>query len=369
MKSICLCFQVHQPYRIRWYWPREGYKSNLSLELYFDQNTNYARFENASRVYAKLNKHILSTIKEYDSKYTFNISGIFLDQSVWNFDAIESFKTLADTGNIEFTCSPYYNSVSSLFKDLQEFEYQVKKHKSALETLFNCTPSIFVNAELIYNSRIGTAIKNMGFKGIIAEGHYNLLQGQDPLSIYNSTINKNFPVLLRHFHLSEDIESRFSDKNWVEYPLTLDKFISWINKMDGDVLTLYFDYMCLERHKENGILDFLRKLPKKLKEKNIEMINPWEAIKYFGQNSKKLKSLDTETVARPDINTILGNHMQNLYFYELRNLEKRVKNTDNEIIKKIYRYFQQVDVLESMHSVEIAVNIFSILSDFKTRIL
>jgi len=130
--------------------------------------------------------------------------------------------------------------------------------------------------------------------------------------------------------------------------------------MDGDVLILYFDYMCLEWHKENGILDFIRKLPKKLKEKNIEMINPSEAIKYFGQNSKKLESLDTETVARPDINTILGNHMQNLYFYELKNLEKRVKNIDNEIIKKIYRYFQQVDVLESIHSAD---------SDFKRRIL
>jgi hypothetical protein len=72
---------------------------------------------------------------------------------------------------------------------------------------------------------------------------------------------------------------------------------------------------------------------------------------------------------------LLGNHMQHMYFHELNKLGNYIENTKDRMFREIFGYLQQVDILSSMNSVnaplsfEIAVNNFSILSDFKRRII
>ena len=119
MRSVCIIGEVHLPYQIRWYWPGEGDRIP-GINTYFDQETAFSRFEKMTRDIIRTN-HVLNDSIDNGGKYTFNISGTFLDisgtfldQCKWEPDVTRSFLKLADTGNVEFTASPYYHSICSL---------------------------------------------------------------------------------------------------------------------------------------------------------------------------------------------------------------------------------------------------------------
>lgn len=373
MRSVCICFQVHHPYHTRWYLPGEGYTRELDPDLYFDMQRNFTSFSELCRAsYLPTINTLLSTIRKYDSKYALNLSGVFLEQCSWNPEMILSLKELASTGNVELIGSSYYNSISSFFSNTKFFEEQVTMHKNRINELFGINSTIFMNSDLLYTPKIGSLVSKMGFEGMITEGANRLLNGRQPTSVFK---NNNLPVMTRHIDLSEDIEKRFSTKTWVGYPLIPEKFASWISNMEGDVATLYIDCATFGGHHNAGapIYDFLEHLPAQLEKKKIDLITPSEAIHRF--DAGKLPALQTETVVRYGMSNLLGNHMQHMYFHELNELGKYIENTNNQMFKEIFGYLQQVDILSSMNShnaplsFEVAVNNFSILSDFKRRII
>ncbi|HUW66754.1 MAG TPA: alpha-amylase, partial [Candidatus Nanoarchaeia archaeon] len=239
MKSVCVCFQIHHPYHTKWYWPDKGYNSQLDLDLYFDSQKNYISFLNLCREsFILILKTLLKTIENHDSKYGLNVSGTLLEQCKWDPAMIVALRTLANTGNIEFLCSPYYNSISSLLNNTEYFTQHVLMHKRKIMELFNCNTTTFVNSDLICTPRIPSIIEKMGFQTLITEGAENILNGRNPTGLFN---NNDLAVLTRHISLSEDLEKRFSSKTWIEYPLIPEKFASWISNMKGDVLLLYVD--------------------------------------------------------------------------------------------------------------------------------
>ncbi|MCL7412429.1 MAG: alpha-amylase [ANME-2 cluster archaeon] len=371
MRSVCICFQVHHPYHTRWYQPGEGYTRELELDLYFDMHKNFVSFSNLCKAsYHPAVNALLTTIGKHDSKYAVNMSGIFLEQCRWNPDITALFKELASTGNVEFICSPYYNSISSLFKNVTFFEEQVIMHKNKMRELFELDTTIFMNSDLLCTPAIESMCCAMGFSGMVTEGAGKLLNGRQPTGVFS---NKGLSVLTRHIDLSEDIEKRFSTKTWVGYPLIPEKFASWISKMDGDVTLLHIDCATFGGHYDAGtkIFDFFEQLPVQLEKKNIDLITPSEAIQRF--DAVKLPGLQTETVVKYGMSNLLGNHMQHLYFHELNELGRYVGG--DRTFQEIFGYLQQVDILSSMNSrnapmsFEMAVNNFSILSDFKRRLI
>jgi alpha-amylase len=285
---------------------------------------------------------------------------------------IVALRTLANTGNIEFLCSPYYNSISSLLNNTEYFTQHVLMHKRKIMELFNCNTNTFVNSDLICTPGIPSIIEKMGFQTLITEGAENILNGRNPTGLFNYN---DLAVLTRHISLSEDLEKRFSSKTWIEYPLIPEKFASWISNMKGDVLLLYVDCATFGGHYNSGsfIFDFLEKFPAELAKRNIDMITPSKAFELF--EATKLPTLEKESVARYGMFNLLDNHMQNLYFHELIDIGKYLENITNPLFREIFGYLQQVDILSSMNShniqisFEVAMNNFSILSDFKRRII
>jgi alpha-amylase len=369
MKAVCICFEVHLPLSTRWYWPREGY-AIPEMEKYFDIERayqNFSRFRSSIKV---LNDALADSI-ERGGKYTFDISGIFIDQCKWGSEILDSFRELRKRG-AQFTASPYYHSTCSLFPDMQEFEEQVHMHIKAIEREFDYTPSTFVNAELLLEQRSMELVKEMGFNCVISEGSHNLLNGLDPTHVYMSTM----PTLLRHINLSEDVEKLFSDKKWPGYPLIADKFATWIANMKGDVITLYIKYDALHNHLENGekIVTFLKNLPESLETHGIEMLYPEEAVEKF--EDEKMPALSSKQTARYGMHNMIGNHAQNIYMHELLNIEKQIKTGElNENNLTLYRHLQQSEIFLEMkndgyeHGYEKAVNNFSIISDIKRALL
>ncbi|HEY3360471.1 MAG TPA: glycoside hydrolase family 57 protein [Methanosarcina sp.] len=374
MKAVCICMGVHLPYSPKWYWPVEGFFGVPEMDRYFDRNNIFSKFLKTSRQFLRLNDLVLESI-ERGGRYSFDLSGPFLEQCQWDPELIESFRELEETGSVEFTGSCSYHSLSSLYPDLSWFKEEVLLYRKLLRELFGITPETFVNTELLYTEKVGKILTDLGFKCLIAEGSKNLMNGYDPVHVFEN----HLPTLLRHINLSEDLELRFSEKDWQGYPLIPEKFADWIASMEGDILTLYFNYanLCLHYRNQSMITDFIRTFPESLKARGIEMLTPSEAVKRFAP--VKLPTLGTGQTIRYGMHNAVGNHAQQLYLRELvrvgEELSELKENKDYRKLRQVFGYLQQSEIFFSMNSGNIregyerAVNYFSILSDFRRAVL
>jgi alpha-amylase len=288
MRSVTLCFQVHQPFRIKPYTFFDIGKNHS----YEDEGHNKLVIDRVSDLcYLPTNKILLQLIKKYKGQFrvAFSISGTSIEQfKLYRPDVIESFIALAKTDCVEFLAETYYHSLSSVFSP-KTFIEQIDAHRKLIRSTFDYQTEIFRNTELIHNNAIAEIIKNLGLKGLITEGIPNLLESQSTNKIY-SPAQTSFPIILRNCILSDDIAFRFSDKNWKGYPLTVEKYSSWIHNSlkKNENATIYVDYETFGEHqkKNSGIFTFLRKLPGMLIDSyGLEFMNPSEVIDYHDIHS------------------------------------------------------------------------------------
>lgn len=419
MASIVFYFEVHQPRRIKWFWPdsaRDEKVENLE-KFYYDDDENRKIFEKvAKKCYWNTNKILLNLIDKFKNqnkkfKIAFSITGVWLEQcEKYDKDLIETFRQMAESGCVEFLDETYYHSLSGLFADKSEFREEVKLHRNAMKEILNFSPTVFRNTELLYNNEIAKEVENMGYRGIFTEGIERILNGRSPNFIYKAKTDKsNLAVLLKNYKLSDDIAFRFSWRTWNEFPLTADKYAKWLSACEGDVLNLCMDYETFGEHQweETGIFEFLKYLPDEiLKYENMEFLTPTEAISKHknrgneGNNEgnkegniidipwdKTISWADTER----DHSAWLGNHNQLLCFSEVQRIaylsDKISDESKKAKFKKIWRYLLTSDHYHYMSTKNIAdqeihnyfsnrtnaydaaVNLMSIISDLKEKIL
>ena len=357
MTSVCFYFQIHQPFRLNWFWPEKGKNWNGPLaELYFDKPLNEFTFKKvAGKCYHKANDIILSQIdrfKKDDRKFkvSFSLSGTFLDQcEKWDKDLLEKFKQMSESGCVEFLCETYYHSLASLQEDRTEFVEQVKQHQQAIKDLLGQTPKVFRNTELLYHNEIAKEVEKMGFKAIMTEGIERILDGwKSPNFIYKRK-DGNIKVLLRNYRLSDDIGYRFSSRDWSEYPLTAEKYAAWLSASPGTTVNIFIDYETFGEHQweDTGIFWFLGALPQEvLKRQNLQFATPSEVVeKYPSVGDIDVPYYQTVSWAdlERDASAWLGNHTQHLAFSQIKSMEKLVKDSKNEDFLKTWRYLQTGD--------------------------
>jgi alpha-amylase len=219
MKTICLYFQVHQPFRYR----RYRFFDIGNDHYYYDDYANETILRKiADSCYLPANKVLLEAIKKNKGKFkvAFSLSGIALEQfKLYAPEVIDSFKALADTGYVEFLSETYSHSLA-VFKNHELFQSQVKRHDEMIKNFFGQDPAVFRNTELIYSDEIGNLVSQMGFKGMLTEGAKHVLGWKSPNFLYCNAINPRLKVLMRNYRLSDDVSFRFSNSQWSEYPLT-----------------------------------------------------------------------------------------------------------------------------------------------------
>lgn len=285
--------------------------------------------------YYPTNKLLLKLLKKYPQfKISFSISGVALEQFL-EFDPqlVESFQELVDTKQVELLSETYYHSLSWLYSK-QEFAEQIQMHREIIWRLFKRKPRIFRNTELIYNNEIGNFVKKLGFDGMLAEGWDYYLKGRSANYVYTapsmnlheddaaiarkyqvrSRVPSKIKLLLKNYKLSDDIAFRFSDKNWVEHPLTVEKFVNWVEQNPGDTINLFMDYETFGEHQweDSGIFEFLEKLPEELLKRGISFRTPGEVIDSFPvQGEIDIRHLLSWADMERDISAWLGNKMQN----------------------------------------------------------
>ena len=347
MPSVCFYFKIHQPFRLK----------NFTIfdigedDNYFDDARNKMYLDRiVQKCYIPTLKLINELIKEtnYRFKASFGITGTLIEQlSLWHPEVLELFKQVASTGCIEFTGETYYHSLSSLFSE-REFIEQVSLHKRLIENEFKQKPKVFSNTELIYFDDLEDILSKLEFEGIITEGVDWILGWRSPNFIYE-TPKGNLKVLLRNYRLSDDISFRFSSRDWDGWPLTADKFASWVAQYrgNGEVINLFMDFETFGEHQwpETGIFEFLANLPFEiLKYKDLEFSTLSEAIKKYPargvySSSYPITWADTER----DLTAWLGNEMQKDAVYRLYQLEREIINKRNNNILSVWRKLQTAD--------------------------
>lgn len=321
MLSIVMYFQVHQPYRLNPYRVLDIGKS----QNYFHDELNKKIINKVSeKCYLRTNMLLLDLIRKYDGRFkvAFSITGPFIEQlRMYRPDVLESFRQLADSGCVEFLAETYYHSLSSLF-DKEEFMEQVRMHKELVETEFGQSPVTFRNTELIYSDAIADLVSEMPeFKVILTEGADKVLHWRSPLYAYNDHKSKHL-LLLKYYSLTDDIAFRFSDRHWVGYPLTVDRFVDWIEKLPliekenrNLFVNLFMDYETFGEHQweDTGIFEFIRHLPGQvLKNDYLRFIWPCEALQLVNYKPAPLSVPDPISWAdtERDLSAWLSNPLQ-----------------------------------------------------------
>ena len=391
-KSICIYFQIHHPERLRKYQFFDiGKKHN-----YFDNYANRSELEDlAENCYLPANALLLELIKKYEGKFkvAFSITGSAIDQlEMHTPEVIRSFQELAATGCVEFLAETYSHSLASLSEDTDEFEQQVKRHSNTIKQLFGKKPVTFRNTSLIYSDKIGERVAKLGFKTMLTDGAKHVLGWKSPNFVYKNALNENLNLLLKNSKLSDDIATHFSDRNWSEYPLSSEKYASWVESslQDTDVLNLFMNYEVIGYYNnaQSGIFDFLRYFIKNISANpNYQFLLPKEvAKKHPAKDILPVPYPISWTDEERDITSWLGNELQKEAFNKLFAIQPLVRKKKNaELIEDYSRlqasehfYFMRTklfsgtDYHKYLHPYdspyEAFINYMNVLSDFIERV-
>ena len=264
MRAICLYLHMHQPLRYREYSIFDvGRISNYFDAAYHDRENNERIFRKvAEKSYRPMLALLSRKIKRCkDFKISLSITGTWLEQAaLYEPSLIDTIKDMVATGQCEIVGETYYHSLA-FFHDLEEFEAQVTMHSDAIEQYFGVRPHSFRNTELAYNDDLAKWAESHGFTTILAEGWDRILGYRSPNYVYHPAGCEKINLLLKNYRLSDDIAFRFSNRNWHAWPLTLDKYESWVNDacLNGNLINLFMDFETFGEHqwRDTGIFDFI----------------------------------------------------------------------------------------------------------------
>lgn len=322
MVSICFYFQVHQPERLRRY---SVFDIGNSQAYFDDQKNREVVLKVAKKCYLPMNALLLKLIEKHKGRFkvAFSITGTALEQfERYCPEVLESFRSLARTGCVEFLGETYYHSLSFI-KSKQEFEEQVAKHSARMQQLFGQRPKVFRNTELIFNNELANHLQRMGFAAVLAEGADHVLGWRSPNFLYTATTAPDIKLLLKNYKLSDDIAFRFSNKGWNEHPLSVEKYARWLNETNGNgnVVNLFMDYETFGEHQweDTGIFAFMERLPEELlKHGDNDFRTPSEVAASFEPvGVLDMHSFVSWADLERDLSAWLGNKMQEGAMHEL----------------------------------------------------
>ncbi len=352
-RGITLYLHVHQPLRIRQYSifdtaVNHDYFDEPSLDT--DRNNERVLRKVADKSYRPMNALLERLLAMYpDFKVSLSITGTFIEQAEkWAPDVLDSFKRLVATGQVEIIAETYYHSLA-FFYSRDEFERQVEAHKAKIRELFGVETKVFRNTELAYNDELAQWADQYGFKGILAEGWDPVLEWRSPNHVYRPTGTKNIALLLKNYHLSDDLAFRFGNRAWPEWPLTADTYRDWANaSIEGQSLVnLFMDYETFGEHQweDTGIFEFFASFVGKwLENPDNTFYTASEAIEAF-EPVGELSMPNTVTWAdtERDLTAWLGNDMQREALRHLYSMENDILRTGDLDLISDWRKLQTSD--------------------------
>lgn len=387
MKTICLYFEIHQNIHLKRY---RFFDIGTDHYYYDDYENERSISETAEKSYVPALEALIDMAEKnkHYFKCAISLSGCAIEQLENHApQVIDLLQKLYATGCCEILAEPYSHGLSSLANH-ENFCDEVKRLCRKVHSMFGATPKIFRNSCLIYSDEIGELVAGMGFKGMLTEGAKHVLGWKSPHFVYNCANAPKLKLLLRDYHLSEDISLRFNDSSWSEYPLFADKYMEWIEQLpqEEQIINIFMELCALGIFQplSSNILEFLKALPAEAKNRGITFSTPSEIC-------SKMKSAGALSVPYPiswvdeerDTSNWLGNVMQREAYNKLYSIADRVRICDNRQIKQDWDYLQATNNFRFMNTKPSAqndyrgiyetpydafTNYMNILGDFITRV-
>ncbi len=350
--QICWYFQIHQPWRLRPYSVFDiGHESEyFSIPHKYDFANDRVLRKVADKSYRpmlQLLRHLLQTHKEF--QFTLSLSGVVIEQfQEFAPDIIDILKDVISTGRVEVLGETYYHSLASIF-DPEEFALQVQQHTELVESLFDVTPKVFRNTELIYSNDIARQVAKLGFSGMLTEGADRVLQGRSPTRVYRSAGDEALPILLKHYQLSDDVAFRFSERSWSEWPLRAETYTHWITDPFGadDIINLFMDFETFGEHQweDTGIFSFFEHVTAWMSQSgHAKFVTPSQALAlhapvdvFYTESPISWADVDR------DLTAWLGNPFQDDTTQKIYALKDRVLATKDEKLIENWRRLQTSD--------------------------
>ena len=357
MRAICLYLHIHQPIRYREYPIFDvGNVSNYYGDDYNGRQSNQRIFEKVTdKSYRPMLKLLEENMIKYpDFKVSFSITGTWLEQAVkWAPDLIAQIRRMVARGQAEILGETYYHSLA-FFYDQEEFEDQVNLHADVIKKVFGVTPRVFRNTELAYNDNLARWAEEKGYLGILAEGWDKVLKNRTPNRVYRPTGCENLKLLLKNYRLSDDIAFRFSNHDWKEWPLTVEKYQNWLDMdaLNGNLINLFMDFETFGEHqwKDTGIFEFMDSLIDSwLKEYENKFVTVSEACNMMPPDGE-ISMPETVTWAdtERDLSAWLANDMQKTAMKDVYNIRSNILDTNNPRLIADWRYLTTSDHPYSM---------------------
>lgn len=357
MRAICLYLHIHQPVRYRQYPIFDvGNNSDYYTDAYNNRQSNHRIFDKVTeKSYRPMLALLEKNMQKYpDFKVSFSITGTWLEQAAqWAPDLIAIIRRMVARSQAEIVGETYYHSLA-FFYNQDEFEEQVNLHIAAIQKLFGVTPRVFRNTELAYNDNLARWAEEKGYLGILAEGWDKVLHSRTPNRVYRPTDCENLRLLLKNYRLSDDIAFRFSNHDWKEWPLTVEKYQNWLDMdcVNGNLINLFMDFETFGEHQwaDTGIFDFMDNLISSwLEEYENKFVTVSEACNLMEPDGE-ISMPETVTWAdtERDLSAWLSNDMQRSAEESIYNIRSDILATKDPKLISDWRYLTTSDHPYSM---------------------
>lgn len=345
-RGLVLYLHVHQPWRVRDY---SVFDMAIDHEYFKDGTnplaSNRAIIEKvADKSYRPMNAVLERLLTKYpDFQFSLSISGTLIEQlEAWAPDVIASFQRLVATGRVEIVAETYYHSLA-FFYSRPEFERQVQLHQDTIDRLFGVRSTAFRNTELAYNDHLAKWADDAGFEAIITEGWDKVLGWRSPNYVYRPHDTNQIKLLLKNYRLSDDIAFRFSNRDWEGWPLTAEKFTTWVNDSlgEGQIVNLFMDYETFGENiwKDAGIFEFFETFVGQWgqNEHNTFYTITGAAREFGARDSVSMPDTVTWADTERDLTAWLGNSMQQEAMRHLYALEDEILRSSDSVLLSDWR--------------------------------
>lgn len=255
----------------------------------FDDAMNRRYFEKVARWCYYPAIELFRELLDQGFKLGLGFSASFIWQlRKWDRELARRFKTLVAHPHCELVGVDPYHGFSFVF-DILLFRREMLRGKSLLEDFFDKEVRVTDTTEMVLNNEIYFALAQCGYAGVLMDGRPWVMEWREPTRLYRHA-GKNLLIFCRHHELSDDVGYRFSNRSWVGYPLTADRYAESIRKTWGRMVFLGWDFETFGEHHrvDSGIFEFMQHLPKELSRRGVEFLLPSEAVGRFGADAPDL---------------------------------------------------------------------------------
>ncbi|WP_319228986.1 hypothetical protein [Draconibacterium orientale] len=389
MKSICLYFQIHHPFHFRTF---RFFDAGESKPWYDDSRNEREIQEAVTNYYLPTNNYLLKLIHQTKGKFklSYHISGTSLEQFLmYTPKMLNSFRQLADTGQVEFTGGTASHSIVSLADKMDEFKRQIHLNREQIDYYFGFKTQVFANADLLYTNQIGEAVAETGYKTIITNGAKKILQWRSPNFLYSGKDVNGIKILFRNESISNEFSSLLNNPDNLEKPEQTEQLFEILKTIrpEEPVLNIYLNYKVMGGVGLDAKQRFFRLFVSKIiKDQTFAFGLPSETAEQFGSVAEIGSEEPVCWVEHFHSSWYPGNELQKEALKQLLKLEKRVLGSSDPNLKTDWRYLQTSDhfhLMDENHPdyleqslsqgiyktrYDAFINFMNVLEDFRQRL-